>query len=55
MTTVINIPVNEIYKSRNNVLSHMKEQGYNISEYENFGVNEVNIMKENDQLDMLLE
>lgn len=55
MTTVINIPVNEIYKSRNNVLAHMKEQGYNISEYENFGVNEVNIMKENDQLDMLLE
>lgn len=55
MTTVINIPVNEIYKSRNNALSHMKEQGYNISEYENFGINEVNIMKENDQLDMLLE
>jgi hypothetical protein len=33
----------------------MKKQGYNISDYANFSVNEVNSMKLNNQLDMLLE
>ena len=48
-------PVSEIYKSRNTLLTIMKQQGYNTSEYENFSINEVNIMKQNNQLDMLLE
>jgi DNA-directed RNA polymerase subunit H (RpoH/RPB5) len=33
----------------------MRKQGYNVSEYENFSVNEVNAMFQNKQLDMLLE
>lgn len=33
----------------------MKNQGYDISEYEGFSVNEVNTMKTNNQLDMILE
>jgi DNA-directed RNA polymerase subunit H len=33
----------------------MKKQGYNVSEYEGFSVNEVNTMKTNNQLDMMLE
>lgn len=55
MTTQINVPISEIYKSRNTILNIMKNQGYNTTEYENFSINEVNIMKQNNQLDMLLE
>ena len=33
----------------------MAKQGYNINDYANFSVNEVNSMKLNNQLDMLLE
>lgn len=56
MTSQIsNIPISEIYKSRNTILDIMKKQGYNTLEYENFSINEVNIMKQNNQLDMLLE
>jgi DNA-directed RNA polymerase subunit H (RpoH/RPB5) len=33
----------------------MEKQGYNVNEYANFSINEVNSMKQNDQLDMLLE
>jgi DNA-directed RNA polymerase subunit H len=33
----------------------MGKQGYNIEDYGNFSVNEVNSMKQNNQLDMLLE
>jgi DNA-directed RNA polymerase subunit H len=33
----------------------MEKQGYNINDYSNFSINEVNSMKQNNQLDMLLE
>jgi len=33
----------------------MDKQGYNIDDYSNFSINEVNSMKQNNQLDMLLE
>jgi DNA-directed RNA polymerase subunit H (RpoH/RPB5) len=33
----------------------MKKQDYNVSEYEGFSINEVNTMKTNNQLDMILE
>jgi DNA-directed RNA polymerase subunit H (RpoH/RPB5) len=33
----------------------MSKQGYNINDYANFSINEVNSMKQNNQLDMLLE
>jgi DNA-directed RNA polymerase subunit H (RpoH/RPB5) len=33
----------------------MDKQGYNVSDYSNFSINEVNSMKQNNQLDMLLE
>lgn len=55
MTTTTSTPVSEIYKSRNNILSIMKRQGYNISDYMDFSLSEVNIMKQNNQLDMLIE
>ena len=44
-----------IYNSRKNVLELMEKQGYNIEDYSNFSINEVNSMKTNNQLDMLLE
>lgn len=47
--------VSRLYNSRKTVLAHLKEQGYDISPYENFSINEVNIMVQNKQQDMLLK
>ena len=47
--------ISQIYKSRNIILDLMTKQGYNTSDYTNFSVSEVNSMKQNNQLDMLLE
>ena len=44
-----------IYKSRSVLLELMKTQGYNTNDYSGFSVNEVNTMKSNNQLDMILE
>ena len=33
----------------------MEKQGYNVDDYTNFSINEVNSMRQNNQLDMLLE
>lgn len=43
-----------IYKSRMNLLKHLKRQGFDTSNYEGAGAHEVHTMQENDQLDMLL-
>lgn len=47
--------ISQVYKSRSVMLQLMKKQGYDISEYEGFSVNEINTMKTNNQLDMILE
>ena len=47
--------ISSIYKSRTILLELMGMQGYNTSDYEGFSVNEVNTMKVNNQLDMILE
>jgi DNA-directed RNA polymerase subunit H (RpoH/RPB5) len=47
--------ISTVYTSRNIILDLMGKQGYNIEDYANFSVNEVNSMKQNNQLDMLLE
>ena len=49
------IMISQIYKSRNTLVNLLTKQGYNTSDYSNFSVNEVNSMKLNNQLDMLLE
>ena len=49
------ILISHIYNSRKIVLELMNKQGYNVNEYANFSINEVNSMKVNNQLDMLLE
>lgn len=47
--------ISSVYKSRKIILNLMSRQGYNIEDYDNFSINEVNSMKLNNQLDMLLE
>ena len=47
--------ISSVYYSRKNVLDLMEKQGYNVSDYKNFSINEVNTMFQNNQLDMLLE
>ena len=49
------ILISTVYKSRKTILSLMDKQGYNTDDYSNFSVNEVNSMRINNQLDMLLE
>lgn len=49
------IMISQIYKSRNTLVDLLAKQGYNTNDYSNFSVNEVNSMKLNNQLDMLLE
>ena len=43
-----------IYNSRNTILSFMKELGFDISNYEEFSINEIDAMNKNEQLDMLV-
>ena len=47
--------ITSIYKSRQVLLELLQKQEYNIDEYVNFSVNEVNTMSTNKQLDMLVE
>ena len=50
-----NILISAVYKSRKVVLELMDKQGYNTEDYSFFSINEVNSMKQHNQLDMLLE
>ena len=45
MSNQINILLSDIYKSRKILLELMKKQNYNVSELENFSINEVNAMR----------
>ena len=47
--------ISTVFTSRNTILDLMGKQGYNIEDYANFSISEVNSMKQNNQLDMLLE
>lgn len=49
------ILISHIFNSRKILLELMEKQGYNVNDYANFSINEVNSMKQNNQLDMLLE
>jgi DNA-directed RNA polymerase subunit H (RpoH/RPB5) len=47
--------ISEVYKSRKNILEIMERQNFNVSEYSNFSINEVNSMFNNDQMDIILK
>jgi DNA-directed RNA polymerase subunit H (RpoH/RPB5) len=55
MTSQISSLTSAVYKSRSILLEQMKSQGYDVGDYSGFSVNEVNTMKTNNQLDMILE
>ena len=44
-----------IYNSRKNLLEILQERGFNIENHANFGITEIGILMENNQLDILLE
>ena len=45
----------QVYKARNILLSLLSKQGYDVSDYENSSVNEIDILIKNKQLDLLLK
>lgn len=47
--------ISSIYKSRRTIIDLLNRQGYNVSDYEHFSMNEVNTMTQSQQLDMLVE
>jgi DNA-directed RNA polymerase subunit H (RpoH/RPB5) len=47
--------ISSIYNSRKIILELMEKQSYNVDDYSHFSINEVNSMKQNNQLDMLLK
>jgi len=55
VTTNTSLLISQIYQSRKVVLELMDKQGFDITGYGNFSVSEINAMKQNNQLDMLLE
>lgn len=50
-----NSHITSIYNSRKNILEILEERDYNIESYNNFSINEISILYENDQLDMFVE
>ena len=46
--------VSELYQSRNVLMDIMETRGFNVEEYNNFSITEVNAMNKNEQLDLLL-
>lgn len=49
------IKTNQYYNARVVLLNQLKKQGYDVSSYESFGINELHSMIQNSTLDMLLE
>ena len=45
----------KVFKSRTNLLKILNERGYKTEDYENFNMNEIQIMFNKNQLDILLE
>lgn len=55
VNTSSSLLISEIYESRKTVLELMDKQGYDTTGYAKFSISEINAMKLNNQLDMLLE
>jgi DNA-directed RNA polymerase subunit H (RpoH/RPB5) len=55
VNTNTSVIISQIYQSRKIILELMDKQGFDVSGYSNFSVSEINAMKQNNQLDMLLE
>ena len=44
-----------IYKSRNTLIEILQQREFNVDDYNEFSINEINVMFNNNQLDLLLE
>lgn len=55
VNTNSSVLISQIYQSRKTVLELMDKQGFDVTGYANFNISEINAMKQNNQLDMLLE
>jgi DNA-directed RNA polymerase subunit H (RpoH/RPB5) len=55
MATVNSNILTKIYKSRTVLLEILEQLDYETKDYSGFSINEINTMKQNNQLDMLLE
>ena len=55
VNTNTSVLISQICQSRKTILELMDKQGFDVTGYSNFSVSEVNAMKQNNQLDMLLE
>jgi len=55
VNTNTSVLISQIYQSRKIILELMDKQGFDVSGYTNFNVSEINAMKQNNQLDMLLD
>ena len=47
--------IKNIYKSRNILIEILQNRNYNVDDYNEFSINEINIMVSNNQLDLFLE
>ena len=47
--------VNQMYKSRKNLLKFITERGFTVDDYEEFNINDIHAMLQHKQLDMLFE
>ena len=47
--------INEIFKSREHIISFLKNQGFNVADYESFSIHDVNAMYQAKQMDMLFK
>jgi len=47
--------ISSVYNSRRTIINLLGRQGYAVSDYEHFSINEVNAMTQTKQLDMLVE
>ena len=47
--------ISKLFKARTNLIDILKMRGYNVSEYDDFGVAQLASMDKNDQLDLLLK
>jgi len=53
--TIQSSQVIEIYKSRKHIIDLLKLQGFDVTKYEQFSINDVNTLLETKQMDMLVE
>ena len=47
--------IKQLYNGRKTVISYLKNNGYDCSDYENFCFEEINIMKDTDNLSFMVK